>query len=82
MIQTLYKIIFKNKVILFYIMFEYRKIKVFDDGRQQYKDLDNVWIVVLSKFNGGKLVLKNAVNKDIVINTISSWKTEIIQQPE
>lgn len=63
-------------------MFEYRKIKVFDDGRQQYKDLDNVWIVVLSKFNGGKLVLKNAVNKDIVINTISSWKTEIIQQPE
>ena len=61
-------------------MVEYRKIKVFDDGRQQYKDLDNVWIVVLSKFNGSKLVLKNAVNKDIVINTISSWKTEIIQQ--
>ena len=61
-------------------MVEYRKIKVFDDGRQQYKDLENVWIVMLSKFNGSKLVLKNAVNKDIVINTISSWKTEIIQQ--
>lgn len=60
-------------------MFEYRKIKIFDDGRQKYKDLDNVWIVVLSKFNGGKLVLKNAVNNDIVINTISTWKTEIIQ---
>lgn len=61
-------------------MFEYRKIKIFDDGRQKYKDLENVWIVVLSKFNGGKLVLKNAVNKDIVINTISTWKTEIIEQ--
>jgi hypothetical protein len=61
-------------------MVEYRKINVFDDGRQQYKDLENVWIVMLSKFNGSKLVLKNAVNKDIVINTISSWKTEIIQQ--
>jgi hypothetical protein len=60
-------------------MFEYRKIKIFDDGRQKYKDLENVWIVVLSKFNGGKLVLKNAVNKDIIINTISTWKTEIIQ---
>jgi len=61
-------------------MVEYRKIKVFDDGRQQYKDLENVWIVMLSKFNGSKLVLKNAVNNDIVINTISTWKTEIIQQ--
>ena len=61
-------------------MFEYRKIKIFDDGRQKYKDLENVWIVVLSKFNGGKLVLKNAVNKDIIINTISTWKTEIIEQ--
>tara|TARA_B100000795_G_scaffold130182_3_gene97117 strand:+ start:14917 stop:15105 length:189 start_codon:yes stop_codon:yes gene_type:complete len=60
-------------------MFEYRKIKIFDDGRQKYKDLENVWIVVLSKFNGGKLILKNAVNNDIVINTISTWKTEIIQ---
>ena len=60
-------------------MFEYRKIKIFDDGRQKYKDLENVWIVVLSKFNGGKLVLKNAVNKDIIINTISTWKTEIIE---
>lgn len=61
-------------------MFEYRKITTFDDGRQQYKDIENIWIVVLSKFNGGKLVLKNAVNKDIVINTISTWKTEIIEQ--
>ncbi len=61
-------------------MVEYRKIKVFDDGRQQYKDLENIWIVVSSKFNGGKLVLKNAVNNDIVINTISTWKTEIIEQ--
>ena len=60
-------------------MFEYRKIKIFDDGRQKYKDLENVWIVVLSKFNGGKLILENAVNNDIVINTISTWKTEIIQ---
>tara|TARA_B110001450_G_C17307529_1_gene354077 strand:+ start:69 stop:278 length:210 start_codon:yes stop_codon:yes gene_type:complete len=61
-------------------MFEYRKIIIFDDGLQKYKDLVNVWIVILSKFNGGKLVLKNADNKDIVINTISTWKTEIIKQ--
>jgi hypothetical protein len=61
-------------------MFEYRKITTFDDGNKQYKDLENIWIVVLSKFNGGKLLLKNAVNKDIIINTISTWKTEIIEQ--
>lgn len=61
-------------------MKEYRKINTFDDGRQKYKNLENVWIVVETKFNGGKLVLKNAINKDIIINTISSWKTDIIEQ--
>lgn len=61
-------------------MQEYRKINTFDDGRQKYKNLENVWIVVETKFNDGKLVLKNAINKDIIINTISSWKTDIIQQ--
>jgi len=63
-------------------MQEYRKINTFDDGRQKYKNLENVWIVVETKFNGGKLVLKNAINKDIIINTISSWKTDIIQQTQ
>lgn len=61
-------------------MQEYRKINIFDDGKQKYKNLENVWIVIETKFNGGKLVLKNAINKDIIINTISSWKTDIIQQ--
>jgi len=37
-------------------------IKNFDDGRR--------------KFNGGKLLLRNAFDKEVIINTISSWKTE------
>lgn len=29
------------------------------------------------KFNGGKLVLKNAKHEKVIINSISSWKTEV-----
>ena len=34
--------------------------EVFDDGRDKFKSYTNKWIVMDKKFNGGKLVLKNA----------------------
>jgi len=54
----------------------YVKIIEFDDGRCKYKIYPNKWLISATKFNGGKLVLKNAFDDKIIINTISSWKTE------
>lgn len=51
-------------------------IKNFDDGRKKFKEHPNKWFVLERKFNGGKLLLQNAFDKDVIINTISSWKTE------
>ena len=56
---------------------EYVKINVFDDGRNKFKAYTNKWIIIDKKFNGGKLVLKNAIHGKVVINSISSWKTEL-----
>ena len=54
------------------------KITVFDDGNQKYKNYNNVWIVKDTSHNGGKLKLINLQNKEIEINSISSWKTQIL----
>ena len=54
----------------------YVKINCFDDGRDKYKQYVNKWIILEKKFNGCKLLLRNAVNEKVVINTISSWKTD------
>ena len=51
------------------------KIVLFDDGRESYSRFPNEWIVVEKKFGGGKLVLKNKYNRNIIIRTISAWKT-------
>ena len=56
---------------------QYVKINVFDDGRDIYKAYKNKWIVIDKKFNGGKLVLKNATHEKVIINSISTWKTEL-----
>ena len=55
---------------------QYVKINVFDDDRNEFKAYKNKWIVIEKKFNGGKLVLKNANHEKVIINSISSWKTE------
>ena len=54
------------------------KIMLFDDGRKKYKQYVNKWLLVETKFNGGKLVLKNAIEEKIIINSISSWKVKLI----
>lgn len=51
-------------------------IQVFDDGRNKFKQYPNKWLILETKFNGGKLLLQNTFDKDQVINTISSWKTK------
>jgi hypothetical protein len=51
-------------------------IQVFDDGRNKFKQYPNKWLILETKFNGGKLLLQNTFDKEQVINTISSWKTK------
>jgi hypothetical protein len=53
------------------------EIYTFDDGNQRYKHYKNKWIIEEVMYNGGKLKLKNEDNKEIVINSISSWKVRI-----
>jgi|UniRef100_A0A6C0C107 hypothetical protein len=55
---------------------EYRKINTFDDGRGQYKYYPNKWLVLEYKYNRGKIILQNAFDKEVIINTISTWKTD------
>ena len=50
-------------------------IQVFDDGRNKFKQYPNKWLILETKFNGGKLLLQNTFDKEQVINTISTWKT-------
>jgi hypothetical protein len=33
-------------------------------------------LILERRFNGGKLLLQNAFDKDVIINTISTWKTD------
>jgi len=61
-------------------MNELRKIWHFDDGLQRYFNLDpNKWLVIGKKYKGGKLVLQNVEYKNIIINSISEWKTRVIK---
>ena len=54
----------------------------FDDGNQRFKNFDNKWIVIGSRFNGQKVALKNISNKSITIPSISSWKIRpIMDEP-
>lgn len=50
------------------------EICVFDDGNQKFKDYDNKWMISDRMRNGDKLKLVNFTNKDVIINSISSWK--------
>ena len=56
----------------------YFKINLFDDGNNIHKSLPNIWELVESKYSGSKLVLRNCNKPEIIINTISAWKTSKI----
>ena len=54
------------------------EIHTFDDGNQKYKQYKNRWIIEDIMYNGGKLKLKNDDNKEIIINSISTWKVKLV----
>ena len=54
------------------------KITVFDDGNQKYKNIENQWYIIDTMYNYDKLKLQNVNDKNIMINSISSWKTKFI----
>ena len=49
------------------------KIRVFDDGNKKYETFPNEWI----KFGSwkGKIAIYNKANTNIIIYSISNWKT-------
>ena len=53
------------------------EIHTFDDGNQRYKQYNNKWKIMEKMFNGGKLKLMNCEQNDIIINSISAWKTRL-----
>ena len=55
------------------------KITVFDDGNQSLKQNENIWTITNTMFHGSKLELINAIDKNIKIRSISTWKTERIE---
>ena len=56
-----------------------REIWHFDDGLEGHQQYTNKWIVLREEEGGGKLVLQNMENKEIIINRISEWKTHRIR---
>lgn len=60
-------------------MSEIVAIHTFDDGRGDFKKHINEWIITKKMFNGSKVELTNVHNKEIKISSISSWKTEPIE---
>ena len=55
-------------------------IIVFDDGRGDFKKHINEWIITKKMFNGSKVELTNVHNKEIKISSISSWKTQPVEE--
>jgi len=49
------------------------KINTFDDGNERYRMNPNVWRVVGTMFQGGKLQLTNGMTLT-AISSISAWK--------
>ena len=49
------------------------QINNFDDGNEKYEDCDNNWIVYGTY--RGKIALYNLNKKNIIIKSISTWKT-------
>jgi hypothetical protein len=51
------------------------QIRIFDDGNEKYKQYDNCWII-FGKWNG-KVALFNGYDENVIIDSISEWKTYI-----
>lgn len=49
------------------------QIRVFDDGNERYKQYKNSWIL-FGKWKG-KVALFNAFDENVIIDSISEWKT-------
>ena len=56
------------------------EIRLFDDGREEFKHYLNQWEVIEKKFGGQKLVLRHTLQPSVIINTISAWKTHVIKK--
>jgi len=54
------------------------EIRTFDDGNQRFQHYTNKWKIMEKMYNGGKLKLMNCDQNDIIINSISAWKTRIM----
>ena len=54
-------------------------IRVFDDGNQRFKHFVNKWIIEDIMHGGGKLKLKNKIDSEIIIPSISTWKVFKLQ---
>ena len=50
------------------------QIYTYDDGNIQYASYPNEWEIIDTMFDGGKVKLRNRINTEIVVNSISSWK--------
>ena len=51
---------------------DYYEIRVFDDGNDEFKSYENVWIQY--DFYLGKISLQNVKQPEIKIKSISAWK--------
>jgi len=49
------------------------QIQTFDDGNEKYKQYDNCWIVFGTW--KGKVALYNGYDENVIIQSISAWKT-------
>ena len=54
------------------------EIHTFDDGNQRYKSYNNKWKIMETMYNGCKFKLINYEQNDIIIYSISSWKTRLM----
>ena len=53
------------------------EIRTYDDGNQRFQHYTNKWKIMEKMYNGGKLKLMNCEQNDIIINSISAWKTKL-----
>jgi hypothetical protein len=51
------------------------QIQVFDDGKEKYKQSENSWIL-FGRWKG-KVALFNAFDDNVIIGSISEWKTSL-----
>lgn len=54
------------------------RINVFDDGNQKLKDkYENIWLIIGTN-NKGKFRLKNIIDNEFILPSISAWKVELL----